>query len=180
MKKKANTIKQALYSLLLCMSISFTNACTPQIEGIFGWSSRDNRDLSNVERKTQIETKFNLNLTQPKFYEYETIWWIYRITSGIFFDNNGFYVALYEDNHTPQPVLIDLRKATLQRDGCCEHIRYYYEELKPGNYLLRIAYNAKTIAETTFMVLPQEHLDETADRNTQDSDEIQYYSRNIF
>ncbi len=139
------------FYLLLLVWIHFI-ACGG-IDGQFGWASRDNRGITEPERSLLVETEFRIEDKALYFYDYETIWWIYQITGGMYFDD-GFLVALYENNNTPHPVLLDLRKPHLSSGDCCDYIRYYYEDLKVGRYLLRIAYDSQVIDEAGFFVLP--------------------------
>ena len=169
-------------------------ACIPEIRGEFGWASWDNRGTDKAERKLRIVRKFYLNRENLHFSDYETIYWIYRITSGFYF-NDKFLATLYEDNYTPQPILIDMREASLFEGDPYDYIRYYYEGLKPGPYLLRIAYNSKIIDDVKFLVFPKkeeeplprrEYRDEEEDelymirRLGDEIDEIEYYSRGNF
>ena len=146
-----------LISLAFCLPLITCDSLS--IKGQIGWASRDNRQTSLVERSFFVETEFRIKTKELYFYDYETIWWMYKITSGIYF-RDEFLVGLYENNNTPQPLLLDLRKPSMIKDGCCDYLRFYYEELKAGHYLLRIAYSSNVIDETGFMILP-EHEEET-------------------
>lgn len=176
--------------------------CKLGIHGEFGWASLDNRGIQKPERKLRLARKFHLKRKYLHFYDYETIWWIYRITGGFYWDHE-FLAALYEDNYTPQPILVDLREARLLEEGCCDYIRYYYDGLKVGAYLLRIVYDSKVIDEVKFSVYPTEeeleiNPERTAERESrlylregaegrgeesppkEQMDEIQRYSRSFF
>ena len=139
---------------LFLLSVWGLSSCDLGIRGEFGWTSLDNRGIQKSERSLRIARKFHLNRKHLHFYDHETIWWIYRITSGFYFDDK-FLAALYEDNYTPQPILVDLREASLLEEDCCDYIRYYYEDLKAGSYLLRIAYASEVIDEAKFFVFPK-------------------------
>ena len=178
------------FSLLLTCVL--TN-CLPEIRGEFGWTSWDSRNIPEAERKLHIARKFKLNQKEPHFRDYESIWWIYRITSGFYF-NDKFLAALYEDNYSPQPILTDMREASLLEDASGDYIRYYYEALKAGVYLLRIAYDTEVIDEARFFVskareepLPLREEEEREEdefylkeESTEEIDEIEYYSRGNF
>ena len=175
------------FFLFLVLILSLT-ACKPSIRGEFGWAGWDNRGISKSERNLRIAQKFQLNRKDLRFYDYETIWWIYRITSGFYFDDK-FLVALYEDNYTPQPILVDMREAALLEGDCCDYIRYYYEGLQTGSYILRIAYASEVIDEVKFFVFPvrDDMQSLTEERPMEEellleesTDEIQHYSRGNF
>ena len=44
----------------------------------------------------------------------------------------------------------------IQRDGCCDYIRQFYENLDPGRYLLKIAYDSQVVDQVEFTVIPPE------------------------
>ncbi len=179
---------------IIFLNILFCN-CNFEIHGQFGWSNRDNRGIGKAEKNLFIENVFRIERENLYFLSHETIWWIYQITDGIYFSEN-FLAALYTNNSTPQPFLTDLREAELLESGCCKYIRHYYEGLKPGRYLLRIAYDSETIDKVHFAVLPSTQNDELpfshskSEEKTHQNlglggaeesvDEIKYYSHSIF
>ena len=165
--------------------------CLSEVRGKFGWASWDARDIPKAERKLHIAKSFKLNQKEPHFYEYESIWWVYRITNS-FYLYNKFLAALYEDNYSPQAILTDMREAALLKDTSGNYIRHHYERLRPGSYLLRIAYDTKVIDEARFLVfseksedLPPPKQEEEREEDDlylmeEEIDEIEYYSRGAF
>ena len=141
-------------SVMLGLCVWLT-ACDPYVEGNFAWKGTDDRGIEEPERTWLVETEFRIARDQLYFFDYETIWWVYQITDG-HFEDDQFLAALYEDNLTPDPVLVDLRRVTLIKDGCCSYIRQYYEQLPPGRYLLKIAHKSNAVDMVRFTVVPAE------------------------
>ena len=129
----------------------FSINCSTQIKGEFAWTVQNRIGIGEPERSIFLENKFKTQRANLYFYTHETIWWIYRIKSGFYFSDE-FLVALYENNQTPQPILSDLREGVIEESGDFHFIRYFYENLKEGKYLLRIAYDTETIDEVEFYV----------------------------
>lgn len=130
-------------------------ACSGNIHGSFAWAGNDDRGIEEPERSLLLTTEFRIGRDDLFFFDYETIWWIYQIRSGSY-DESGFLAALYENNLTPDPVEVDLRRVPIQRDGCCDYIRQFYENLDPGRYLLKIAYDSQVVDQVEFTVIPPE------------------------
>ncbi|MCB1320519.1 MAG: hypothetical protein KDK34_09720 [Leptospiraceae bacterium] len=145
-------LQLAVSLILACVALP---GCEPEVHGSFAWSSTDDRDVMEPERSLLVETEFRIQRERLYFYDYETIWWVYQIQSG-YYDENEFLAALYENNLTPDPVLVDLRRVELLEDGCCDYIRQFYEELPPGRYLLNIAHQSNVVDSVEFQVIPPE------------------------
>lgn len=171
--------RSAFLLLSAFLAFSFTG-CSLAIRGQFGWSSTDDRGLVEPEKSLLMESEFKLTRQNLYFYDYETIWWIYRIEGGLY-DKTAFLAALYENNVAPEPVEIDLRPVSLQKTGESSFIRQYYDPLKPGNYILKIAHKSVVIDQVEFHIVPpggprdlgaeeEENLEET------EPDEIIRYS----
>ena len=160
--------------------------CQTDISGNFGWAKTDDRDIPEPERSLLVASEFRFSRENLYFYDYETIWWTYQIQSG-FYKKDEFIAALYENNNTPAPVLIELRRVLLSHNDCCDTIRQKYEDLKAGRYLLKIAYESKSFDEVDFYVIPPEgpiglkkrdDLDEEyLEYDKPDIDDIDLYSR---
>lgn len=142
-------------ALILLCAVLFGSACTRNVHGTFAWASNDDRGIQEPERSLLLATEFRIGREDLYFFDYESIWWIYQIQGGSY-DANGFLAALYENNLTPDPVEVDLRRVPIQRDGCCDYIRQYYEDLAPGRYLLKIAHNSQVVDQVEFYVVPPE------------------------
>ena len=129
--------------------------CENRLKGRFGWSGVDNRGIAELERNLLVQTEFRMGQEQLYFYEYETIWWVFQVTSGAY-RPNGFMAALYENNFPTQPVEIDLRQVPVLTGGSVPTIRQYYEPLDPGKYVLVIAHDAQVVEQAEFHVVPPE------------------------
>ncbi len=141
---------------LLCI-LFILEAQTCAIKGDFGWASRDHRELSALEKSIFRENQYEIKRSRIHFYDYESIWGIYQIQKGFYWDND-FLVGLYENKKAPQPVLLSLRKAEIYEGDCCDYLRYHYPMLEAGSYLLRIAYASEIIDEAPFLVFAPETL----------------------
>lgn len=135
-----------LTAALLC-------ACDTGVRGQFAWASTDDRDLTPLERSLLPATEYRYGHEQLYFQDHETIWWLYEIQSGSY-DPDKFLVALYENNSTPQPVEVDLRRVSLESIGERKFIRQSYEALRPGRYLLKIAHDSIAVDQVEFFVTP--------------------------
>ena len=138
---------------LLAVLLSSGTACSREIQGSFAWASNDDRGIEEPERSLLLATEFRIGREELYFFDYETIWWIYQIQSGSY-DSDGFLAALYENNLTPDPVEVDLRRVRIQYDDGYGYIRQFYEGLAPGRYLLKIAYQSKVVDQVEFQVVP--------------------------
>lgn len=179
-----NSLKNCIFLWLgFCL---FLSSCQADIVGDFGWARTDDRGIREPERSLLLASEFRFARENLYFYDYETIWWTYQIDSG-FYDNDKFLAALYENNDTPDPVLFELRRVLISHNDCCDIIRQKYENLKPGHYLLKIAYESKTFDHVGFYVLPPEgpiglkkrdDLDEEfLEYDNSQIDDIELYSR---
>ncbi|MCR9141182.1 MAG: hypothetical protein NXI24_02950 [bacterium] len=152
---KASRSKALLLAVALACALVFGGACNREVRGTFAWASNDDRGIQEPERSLLLATEFRIGREDLYFFDYESIWWIYQIQGGSY-EANGFLAALYENNLTPDPVEVDLRRVPIQRDGCCDYIRQYYEDLAPGRYLLKIAHNSQVVDQVEFYVVPPE------------------------
>ena len=169
--------------------------CSINIHGEFGWSTQNNHGINRAEREFLQESTFRMGRRNLYFSSRNTIWWIYQINGGFYFAD-GFLAALYENNNTPQPVLVKLQKSSLIEDNGGDFIRSHYDGLRPGYYILRVAYDSKPVDEAAFVVFSSEKEDTlslqtqenlqresvflTEEEPQENSDEIEYYSRNVF
>ena len=139
--------------LVAVLTLGASVSCTREIHGTFAWAGNDDRGIQEPERSLLLATEFRIGREDLYFFDYESIWWIYQIQGGSY-DADGFLAALYENNLTPDPVEVDLRRVPIQHDGCCDYIRQYYEDLAPGRYSLKIAYNSQVVDQVEFYVVP--------------------------
>ena len=147
--------RRALALAALALALTGASACSGEVHGTFAWAGNDDRGIEEPERSLLLSTEFRIGRDDLYFFDYESIWWIYQIRGGSY-DGSGFLAALYENNLTPDPVEVDLRRVPIQRDGCCDYIRQSYESLDPGRYLLKIAYNSQVVDQVEFTVIPPE------------------------
>jgi len=140
---------------LIGLLLVFTAAsgCQRPVRGAFGWSAVDDRGLGLLEERLLTETEFKMGRERLYFFDYETIWWIYEVQGGRY-DEDSFIAALYENNTTPMPIEVDLRRVPLIRDRDQVYIRQSYEQLPPGQYLLVIAHNETEVDRASFWVVP--------------------------
>lgn len=166
-------------------------SCSGEIRGEFGWSAVDDRGILEPERSLLTEREFRLGRENLYFYNYETIWWIYKIDQGSY-DADDFIAVLYEHNYSPEPVEVDMRRVTVHDAGWNSgYIRQSYTPLKPGSYILKIAHKSAIVDEVHFQVVPRGGPsaingddfipDDTADGDEENVDEIiRYSSHNNF
>ncbi len=140
-------------SLLLVVTLGLA-ACNQPIQGQFGWSATDDRGLVEPEKSLLIEKSYRLARSNLYFFDYETIWMVYQISEGTYDPGEGFIVALYENNDTPNPVEVDLRQVLVQQSDGKGYIRQQYDPLNSGRYLLKIAYNSVMFDQIKFQVVP--------------------------
>ncbi len=143
-------LRNYFVALLLLFSVA---GCSTQIRGTFGWTAVDDRGIEDFERGLLLETEFRIKRENLYFFDYQTIWWVYQIRGGRY-SGDGFLAALYENNNTPDPVEVDLRRVPILRDGSYDYIRQYYEDLSPGRYLLKIAYESEVVDQVEFFIVP--------------------------
>jgi len=169
-----------LLTITLSLTMIALSACSQTVKGEFGFSAVDRRDSDALEKTILLATEFRLGRENLYFYDYQTIWWIYRIESGPY-SSGDFLVSLYENNLTPEPVEVDMRHVDVERQNQVGIIRQRYEPLKPGDYIVRIAQHSQFVDEAAFRVLPSEEEPETGDDNpdaeSSQTDEIVKYSR---
>lgn len=128
--------------------------CSLNVKGQFGWSSTDDRGMVEPEKGLLVESEYRLGREHLYFYDYETVWWIYKIEHG-FYDRTKFIAALYEKNIAPEPVEIDLRPVNVEKEESgFTYIRQYYDPLRPGNYVLKIAHKSIIVDEVEFHIVP--------------------------
>ncbi|MBL8018841.1 MAG: hypothetical protein JNM27_04170 [Leptospirales bacterium] len=163
--------------LLLCQLLIST-ACSRTIHGEFGFSPVDRRESEPLERTILLETEFRLGRENLYFYDYQTIWWIYRMESGPY-SQGDFLVSLYEDSLTPEPVEVDMRHVDVERQHGVGIIRQRYEPLKPGDYIIRIAQHSHVVDQANFRILPSEDESNTIEEgdSADSGDEILRYSQ---
>ncbi|MBX7058949.1 MAG: hypothetical protein K1X75_12855 [Leptospirales bacterium] len=140
-------------SLILSLLLLGFAACQSQIQGQFGWATTDDRELSDLERTLLSVSEYRIGRDGLYFRDYETLWWIYQIDKGP--AEEEYLVALYENNTTPQPVAVDLRRVRPEKIQERVVIRQNYEQLSPGRYLLKIAHNSMAVDQVEFMVTPE-------------------------
>lgn len=148
-------------------------SCQTDITGNFGWAKTDDRGIREPERSLLVASEFRFARDNLYFYDFETIWWTYQIRSG-YYEKDQFLAALYENNNTPAPVLLELRRVDLSLNDCCDTIRQKYENLKPGHYLLKIAYQSKNFDQVGFYVIPPEGPEGLKKRDDLDEDYLEY------
>lgn len=124
----------------------------PTIEGEFGWATTDDRELSDLERTLLAVSEYRIGRDGLYFEDYQTLWWMYQINEGP--ADAEYLVALYENDNTPQPVAVDLRRVQPEIVHERTIIRQQYEQLSPGRYLLKIAYKSREVDQVEFMVTP--------------------------
>jgi hypothetical protein len=149
----ANSAQRAALLGAFVIAAGFLSACDAGVRGQFAWASTDDRDLTPLERSLLPATEYRYGHEQLYFQDHETIWWLYEIQSGSY-DPDKFLVALYENNSTPQPVEVDLRRVSLESIGERKVIRQNYEALRPGRYLLKIAHDSVAVDQVEFFVTP--------------------------
>ncbi|MBE7440177.1 MAG: hypothetical protein HS115_17125 [Spirochaetales bacterium] len=126
-------------------------SCSTEWKGEFGWSAVDNAGIIDPELSLLQEDTFRLRREGLYFFDYQTIWWIYRITRGSF-EKEELLAALYSLSGSPEPVLIDLRRADVEG----RVIRQFYDPLPVGEYSLKIAHKSTVVDEVGFtVVLPE-------------------------
>ncbi len=153
--RRLSLLQSRLFACALLVALISGGACSREVRGTFAWASNDDRGIQEPERSLLLATEFRIGREDLYFFDYESIWWIYQIQGGSY-QPDGFLAALYENNLTPDPVEVDLRRVPIQRDGCCDYIRQYYEDLAPGRYLLKIAHNSQVVDQVEFYVVPPE------------------------
>lgn len=166
----------------LLLLVAFSACRLNQISGEFGWSGADDRDLKEPEKSLLVETEFRFGRQRLYFFDYQTIWWIYELEkTPPMVDRNSFLAALYELKNTPDPVEVDLRSVSLdRREGEKPRIRQYYEPLRPGKYLLKLAYKSQVFDQVEFDVVPPggpAALVHNGDEETVEEDPILRFSR---
>ncbi len=160
---------------LILLLVSGLLQCNQTIRGEFGFSAVDRRDSDALEKTLLTETEFRLGRENLYFYDYETIWWIYRMEEGPYM-RGEFLVSLYENNLTPEPVEVDIRHVDVVRQGHVGIIQQRYEPLRPGDYILKIAQHAKVVDEARFRILPgQPDVEES--ENSDESEDLRKYAR---
>jgi hypothetical protein len=130
---------------------SVISSCDMPVKGQFGFAATDDRGIEEPERSRLTETEFNLVSDQLHFYSHETIWWIYKIESGRYTDED-LLMILYTDNNTPTPVEQELRRVKTQKSGDNVIIRDYFRNLEPGKYILAIAHKSLVVDKVEFKV----------------------------
>jgi len=135
---------------MLCVAISLLS-CNKEWRGEFGWSAVDNAGIVDPELSLLQEDTFRIRRDGLYFFDYQTIWWIYRIHQGSF-KKEELLAALYSRSGSPEPVMIDLRR--LDVEG--KVIRQFYDPLPVGEYSLKIAHESMVVDEVDFtIVLPE-------------------------
>jgi hypothetical protein len=154
MKIKSIKIILIIFALMTVGSCSKVIDNITVIKGSFGFNATDERDIEEPEKSRISETEFRLVSGPLHFYSYETIWWMYRIESGYYKDED-LLMVLYTNNSTPTPVESELRRVKTQKTGSAYPvIRDYFRDLEPGKYILAIAQNSKVVDKVEFKVHP--------------------------
>jgi len=164
---------------LAVLFVIFLFSCKDEPRGEFGWAATDDRGISQVESMLSFVSEYKIKREGVFFYDYQTIWWIYEIHSGMF-EQGSFLAALYEHNNTPEPVEVDLRPVTVVKSGGKTFIPQHYEPLQPGKYVLKIAYKSVIIDQVEFRIYPEggpsrlqrKSDDERLDEDAESDDEL--------
>ena len=151
--------------------------CGKPEAGDFGWAALNKEGMGEVEERLLQPRDYRIRRNRLFFSESQTIYWIYRISSGGF-GTSKFLAALYTTGESPEPVEIDLRRLELEEGGGGYVFRQYYEPLDPGAYILKIAYESVPFDQVEFQVLPEPDPWQYADEESSDEeyDPLLHYS----
>lgn len=143
-----------LRCLLLSVLAFSVSHCGKPEAGEFGWATLNREGMGETEEMILQPRDYRIRRNRLFFSESQTIYWIYRLSSGTF-DQSKFLAALYTTGESPEPVEIDLRRLEVERGPDGPVFRQYYEPLDPGSYVLKIAYESIPFDEVEFQVLPE-------------------------
>ncbi|EMJ93415.1 LIC_12238 family plasminogen-binding lipoprotein [Leptospira alstonii] len=133
---------------MITFIFSLTSACFKPT-GEFGWALLDEEKLNILEKKIMTVGEYTITRKNLIFPDDKTIRYIYRF-SGSISENAETYVSLsrFQLGYNEMDVL---RK---RPNPISKTIEGSFQDLSPGKYLLKIAYEGDVIDEVEFLVRP--------------------------